>query len=175
LPVFYPLIIKSSAVITQCSGCSVCLKAKGLVLPSRFNASSACWSVYGELSEYNYARALPTFLHQLAVDAYGAQHAGELSRPITTAFAIIGMYLVHVKGFDGRQVQATHSHIGKRQHEWPNFLRPASVRAVNVQDVMSAEPGVKRDAHIREWSGSVWTAWQSQHGWAERFCRNGLI
>jgi hypothetical protein len=175
LPVFYPLIIKSSAVITQCSGCSVCLKAKGLVLPSRFNASSACWSVYGELSEYNYARALPTFLHQLAVDAYGAQHAGELSRPITTAFAIIGMYLVHVKGFDGRQVQATHSHIGKRQHEWPNFLRPASVRAVTVQDVMSAEPGVKRDAHIREWSGSVWTAWQSQHGWAERFCRNGLI
>jgi hypothetical protein len=43
------------------------------------------------------------------VDAYAAQHATPASKPITTAFALIGLFLFAERGFTGKQVQRWNS------------------------------------------------------------------
>src|SRR5262245_33266568 len=96
----------------RCPGCG--LEADG-------DAAAACLARYHELSAQTLSDRDPTFPHQLAVDAYAAQHAEPTNRPINmgtlggspsppamgrgeqsspaphaikTAFALIGLYLV---------------------------------------------------------------------------------
>jgi len=68
-----------------------------------------CLGLYHELSVHTLSDRDPTFPHQLAVDAYAAQHAGTAPKAITTAFTLIGLYLVNERGFTGRQAQRAHS------------------------------------------------------------------
>lgn len=50
------------------------------------------------------------FIHQVAVDAYAAQHAGPASKTITIAFALIGLCLLLERGYTGKAVQRAHMH-----------------------------------------------------------------
>jgi hypothetical protein len=146
------------------------LPNSGLPAASRYRASGECWSLYGELSAYNFERGDLTFLAQLAVNAYGAQHAGDGSRPITTAFSLIGMGLVWEHAYTGRQVQLAHMQLARHSFEWPLFTPPDMTHTLTVADVMRAGAGQKRDQRIRDWSASVWTRWTSHHDWVARFC-----
>src|SRR6478609_6580123 len=102
----------------RCPGC-------GVETPVADGAS--CLGLYQDLSVQTLSDRDPTFPHQLAVDAYAAQHAGPASKPITTAFALIGLYLVCERGFTGREAQRAHMFLGRRRQEWPRFQPPADV------------------------------------------------
>lgn len=160
--------------MTLYPGCQAVLPVQNLPTNPRYHASSECWASFGELSAYNIEHAEPTFLHQLAVDAYGAQHAGGQSRPITTTFSLIGMYLVHEKGFTGRQVQLAHMQLAKHKFSWITFDPPNQTGTLTVVDVLQAEAGAARDQQIREWSASVWESWLAFHGWTAEFCQKHL-
>jgi hypothetical protein len=59
---------------------------------ARYNASRECLQAAGELLGFeveNTARL--GYLHQLRIDAYGAQHTGERTPAITTIFALDGL------------------------------------------------------------------------------------
>lgn len=129
----------------------------------RYNASAECWQLYGELSAYTVTRGDSAFIHQLAVDAYGAQHAGENVRPITIAFALIGLYLACERDYSGRQVQHMHMLLAQRSKTWPRFASPPQARALTVLDVVEARPGEERDIMLRRWGESVWAAWGQEH------------
>jgi hypothetical protein len=136
--------------------CAAC----GVEVPGGDGAS--CLDLYQSLSVYTLSDRDPTFPHQLAVDAYAAQHAGDDVKPITTAFALIGLYFVCERGYTGRQAQRAHMFLGRRRQEWPRFHPPADRGAVTVGDVLAAgEPG--RNTALRRWAASVWEAWRSQH------------
>jgi Family of unknown function (DUF5946) len=132
---------------------------------ARYNASAECWQLYGELTVYTVAWGYRdgAFIHQLAVDVYGAQHAGEHVRPIGVAFALIGLYLVFERGYSGLQVQQTHTLMARRSKTWPRFAPPDRVGALTVWDVLQAEPGAARDGMLRRWGRSVWDAWSPKH------------
>jgi uncharacterized protein DUF5946 len=72
-------------------------------------ASASCLSLMDELSSDTLGRGDADFIHQLLVDAYAAQHATPASKPITTAFALIGLFLFAERGFTGKQVQRWNS------------------------------------------------------------------
>ena len=74
----------------SCPGCGVRLPATAAFAPDHYNASAACYQLYGELSAYTLTHNDGTFLHQHAVDTYAAQHAGATMRPITISFALMG-------------------------------------------------------------------------------------
>jgi hypothetical protein len=116
-------------------------------------------AVYEALSYYTLAHGDPAFIHQHVVDAFAAQHATEHSKPITVAFALVGLYLYIEKGFSGREVQQAHMRLAKRRREWPKFSFPADRGAVSVHDVMRAEPGRERDHVIEAWCASVWSTY----------------
>src|SRR4051812_2273690 len=105
-----------------------------------------CLALYHQLSVHTLSDRDPTFPHQLAVDAYAAQHAGPETKPITTAFALIGLYLVCERGFTGRQAQRAHMFLGRRRQEWPRFDPPAERGAVTVGDVLAAGNDQRHEA-----------------------------
>ena len=124
--------------------------------------AAGCLGLYHELSARTLTDRDPSFPHQLAVDAYAAQHVGPDTKPITTAFALIGLYLVCERGFTGRQAQRAHMFLGQHRQLWPRFEAPADRGGVTVADVLAAgESG--RDAALRRWAESAWAAWRDQH------------
>ena len=118
---------------------------------------------YYELSYYTLAHTDPSFIHQHVVDAFAAQHADEHTKPITVAFALIGLFLYIEKNYSGKEVQNAHSQLARKRKQWPTFNPPVRRGKITVADVMKAAPGPERDRAIREWAASVWNAWSDSH------------
>ena len=118
---------------------------------------------YDELSCYTLAHPDPSFIHQHIVDAYAAQHAGSTTKPITLAFALIGLYLHIEKNHTGKEVQLAHMKFAKKRKHWPAFELPNHRGAMTVSDVMEAPPGPVRDEAIEKWCRSVWEAYGESH------------
>jgi len=128
----------------------------------RDDDAAGCVGLLHELTGHTLSDRDPTFPHQLAVDAYAAQHVRPETKPITTAFALIGLYLVNERGFTGRQAQRAHMFLGRRRQEWPRFSPPGHVGDITVADVLGAGDA-GRDEAIRRWAASVWDAWRDHH------------
>jgi len=118
---------------------------------------------YHELSYYTLAHGNPSFIHQHVVDAYTAQCASESSKPVSVAFALIGLYLAVEENRSGKDVQRMHMKLAKKRREWPRFALPQQRGAITVADVMAAPAGDRRDDMIRQWCASVWAAWMESH------------
>ncbi len=131
----------------------------GSVVPCAFCGVVDCRARFDELSLYTVAQGRDYFIHQHAVDTYGAQHVNEDSRPIAVVFTLMGLYLWLEKGFSGLQVQRMHMLFGKRMWDWPKIEPPKQRIAVTVASVLEAEPGPQRDQMIRKWGEAVWDAY----------------
>jgi hypothetical protein len=114
---------------------------------------------YDELAYYTLAHPDPSFIHQHVVDAFTAQHADQQTKPISVAFALVGLCLCVEKSFTGKQVQQAHMQWAKKRKSWPDFTPPDQRGHITVFDVVAASPGQERDDMIRQWCRSVWQAW----------------
>ncbi len=118
---------------------------------------------YDELSYYTLAHPDPKFIHQHIVDAYAAQHADENTKPITLAFALVGLYLYLEKNYTGKETQKAHMLLARKRKDWPRFKRPQGRGTFTVADVLKFPPGPARDEAIRNWCASVWGAYEKVH------------
>ncbi len=118
---------------------------------------------YFELCYYTLAHPDPSFIHQHVVDAYSAQCANESTKPITLAFALIGLFLYLEKNYSGKEVQQAHMQLANRRKQWPKFVQPESRGEVTVVDVVAVSPGKGRDEMIRKWCVSIWGAYRESH------------
>jgi hypothetical protein len=151
--------------VTVCPGCGLCLPNRHQDSPDRCNASSGCLQVYSDLMCYTVTKLDTEFIHQHAVDAYAAQHAGGTTRNITVAFGLIGLYLALEKGYTGKQVQQAHMQIARVRKDWPRLEPPALPAAITVLDVFKVPDGPDKDAMIRQWMGAVWERWSDRKEW----------
>jgi hypothetical protein len=117
-----------------------------------------------ELTIYSLMHGDPSFIHQLVVDAYAAQHVTPSSKRIGVAFALIGLYLHIERGNTGREVQRAHIRLARKRKEWPVFDPPGERGTLTSVDVMRSPPGPRRDQAIEAWCASVWQAWHASHG-----------
>ena len=117
---------------------------------------------YHELTAYTLSHTDPAFIHQYAVDAFAAQTADDTTKPITLAFALVGLYLVAERQYSGRNVQRVHTLLARRRKRWPKFDIPEHRGAITVRDVMDVPPGPERDEAIRRWAVYVWQAYSGQ-------------
>jgi hypothetical protein len=168
-----PSTAASKNELVVCPGCSVQLPNRNLETTHRYNATQECWLLFGELSAYHYSRNDSTFIHQLAVDAYGAQHTGEQTPNITTAFALIGLYLSIEKLYTGIQVQQTHMILAQKKIVWPRLEVPNRLEAMTVQDVLQVSTD-QRDIQLCEWAKSIWAAWDKEKDWVSGIVENLL-
>jgi hypothetical protein len=146
-----------------CPGCGLEVASNDRELDRRYNASTACRRIYDELSAYSMSHGDEDFIHQLVVDAYAAQHSGPGLKPITTAFALIGLYLTFERGFTGREVQRAHMVLG-RTGRWPHFHPPDRKAAVTVLDVLRGITTANYRGKIERWGRAVWETWSAEHG-----------
>jgi hypothetical protein len=114
---------------------------------------------YNELALYTLSHHDKAFIHQYIVDAYAAQNADEKTKPITLAFALIGLYLHLEKNYSGREVQLAHMKLAREKREWPKFDSPTDRDIITVFDVLKTKEGKERDEMIDKWSVSVWNSW----------------
>ena len=119
--------------------------------------------MFHELCYYTIAHSDSSFIHQYAVDAFAAQNADKNTKPITLAFALIGLYLHIEKNFSGKEVQNAHIKLGKYRKQWPKFNLPKYRGDVTISDVLATPPGSKRDEAIIRWCASVWEAYSKCH------------
>jgi hypothetical protein len=152
----------------ECPGCGVNLPDQHLDVPDRFNASGECFCLFSDLQCYTVVKQDPEFIHQHAVDAYEAQHAGGTTRNITVAFGLIGLYLALEKGYTGRQVQLAHIRISKVRKVWPRLEPPDRPAILSVMDVLKTGTDEEKDAMIRKWMTSVWERWGDRHEWVKK-------
>ena len=155
-----------------CPGCRLALPIDGWPLDRRVNASPECWHRYTTVLAHEATHiALLGPLHQLTVDAYAAQHAGEPSPAISTAFALIGLHLALDEGWSGTAVRAAHQLLAGRHSSWPRFKRPAEPGRLTVADVATARTPAEHAELVGRWAASVWAAWQPSQAavraWAE--------
>lgn len=115
-------------------------------------------AAYHEICAYTLTRGDPAFIHQHVVDAWAAQHAADTSKPISVAFALIGLYLKTELGFTGRDVQRAHMKLARHRKGWPTFVLPAERGSISALHVIAAPEGVERDRAIDAWCESVWGA-----------------
>src|SRR6266511_3641288 len=157
---------------TTCPGCGLELPASGLTPDPRRNASPECWRLYGEVQgfELNHSELARDY-HQLAVDAYAAQHAardrsGDIP-PIGVAYALVGLHLALDRRVPGPKVRAAHQRMGKPDATWPRLPAPERTGAVTVLDVAAAgamvDSATGHAEAVRAWAAAVWQAWAPQH------------
>jgi hypothetical protein len=157
---------------TTCPGCGLELPASGLPWDPRRNASAECWQLYGEVQGFELAHPeLVRDFHQLAVDAYAAQHAPRDREgavpPIGVAFALVGLHLALDRGVPGVEVRAAHQRMGRPDASWPRLPAPRQTGALTVLDVAAAGAMVDSPAGharaVRVWAAAVWRAWAAEH------------
>lgn len=157
--------MKQEIKMIQCPGCRICQPDKHLDSPDRFNASGECMQLYYEITYYTLSKNDAGFIHQYVVDSYAAQHSGPMTRTITTAFALIGLFLAVERGYTGKMVQEAHMKIAKVRREWPRLDPPVQPAKLTVVDVLRADTNEEKDCMIRKWSLSVWESWSDHHEW----------
>jgi hypothetical protein len=108
------------------------------------------------------------FVHQVALDAYQAQHCPRGARR-TLVFSLAGLYLVVEKGRTGRQVQQVHQALAGMGHALP-AVEPVDARgAGTAADVLTQIPCDGLVAAVNDWASQVWQAYAADHSTIERW------
>jgi hypothetical protein len=71
--------------MSMCPGCGLEVSDPRLPHAARYNAAAECLAQFHELSAIQLSESDPAFVHQIAVDCYGAQHTGCSSQPLRCA------------------------------------------------------------------------------------------
>jgi len=146
-----------------CPGCGLVLPDLGLAPAGGFNVSGECRQLSDELAQYTLTHRGPSFIHQHFVDAYGASHVGNVSKPIMGVFSLAGLYLFLEKGYTGREVQLAHMRMAGGKKDWPRFNPPTRRSPLTIANVLNADEGPSRDEALANWCRSVWQSWSADH------------
>jgi hypothetical protein len=149
--------------IIICNGCGLKLPKINVAASENYNASGECENLFNQLSGYTLSQNNIEFIHQYVVDAYGAQHAGGITKNIRVIFSLIGLYLAVEHNYTGRQVQLVHMKIPKQIWETPELPRQNSL--ITVADILNTHKDIERKKLILSWAKSVWENWSHYHEW----------
>lgn len=127
-----------------------------------FDGTDGCLHAFHELCFWTMAQPRPPFIHQVAVDAYAAQHLSRSLTPIQQWFGLVGLCMVCERGATGLDVQCKHVELAARKGvlAWPLLPESPATFAVHVGHVTGAED---KEAAIREWAEAVWAGWEPAH------------
>ncbi len=131
---------------------------------SYYNASAECWSVYTEVLGAEYGNAvLFGQVHQLTVDTYAVQHAGGSHPDKSVVTHLCGLHLVIERGHRSPEVPPLFQRITGAVTAWPHWPPPDGRGTLTVFDVALADSAEAHAALVRDWAGSVWSAWAEYH------------
>jgi hypothetical protein len=146
-----------------CPGCRNKLPDRNLDLNNKYNASGECFEKFNDIAVYNFFKNDKNYIHQVAVDAYVAQHSGTPTTNKATVLALIGLYLYVVREYKGNKIQIEQMRIAKLQNDWPRFEVHTNINEITVLDVLNESAvGDKREEMIKKWAKYVWDCWSHE-------------
>lgn len=150
---------------TVCPGCKAVLPHSEWTGGSdKLYASAECHEVAsGVLGFETEHLAALGHLHQLRIDAYGAQHCGPRTPAIGTVFALNGLYMWFERGSSGIDVRTAHTIMANSRTTLPKLTAPEYVGGLTAYDVFKltqAGAPVPQVADLLvEWARQAWNAW----------------
>ncbi len=125
--------------------------------------NTTCRQLYDQLAFYTLAHQdQQYFIHQLIVDAYGAQHIAASTKPVAVFSTLVGLYLFSECGCSGKEVQDAHRRFGNSMKAFKRSGLPAGKAAMNIAMVLRVPEGQQRDEAIKQWAREVWHSWQGE-------------
>jgi hypothetical protein len=142
---------------THCPGCGADLPRSSWPGQASYNASPECLEVAGQLLGYEVEHAAQLrYLHQLRIDAYGAQHVSPTAPRIGPVFALNGLYMYLERGSGNVDVRTAHGIMANSYDAWPALTPPPKVGRLTAYDVLTADDVEKA---LIEWARDVWESW----------------
>lgn len=143
---------------STCPGCLLELPSQNLRYDGYFNASSECWSLFGELlaqwaGDAVGARVMP-------VDVYAVQHAGGPHPDKSVDIHLVGLYLCLEEGVHPGRIPPLHRRLADQTSEWPHLPPPPPFTDMTVADVLLAVDSAEA---VNRWARAVWEAWSEHH------------
>src|SRR6185295_15005157 len=83
-----------------------------------------CKDLFYELTFYTLNQDPEYFIHQLIVDAYGAQHITKDTKPVAVGATLLGLYLFAEHNYTGKGIQKAHIDLGSKMRELPTITIP---------------------------------------------------
>jgi hypothetical protein len=150
---------------TVCPGCKTELpRSEWTGGSDRLYASAECHEVASAVLGYEteHMTALG-HLHQIRIDAYGAQHCGPRSPAISTVFALNGLCMFLEHDSTGLDVRTAHTITANTRTPWPKLTAPEHPGDLTVYDVYRL---ARSGAEVSEvaglmvaWAEQAWNAW----------------
>ena len=150
--------------MTACPGCGIRLPVSDWPPAPKWHASPACLEIAGELLGFETEHLAELgHLHQLRIDAYGAQHCGPDTPAIGTIFALNGLYMYFERGSGNLDVRSAHSAMANSGTTWPKLTAPPDPGNLTAYDVVTV---TRQGASVTEverltieWARAAWNAW----------------
>ena len=167
--------------VIACPGCGAALPASDWPVDGRTNASPGCLELRARVMEFEAEHMVELGrLHQLTIDAYGAQHGGPAVPAIAVPFGLVGLHLALDLDWRGDEVRAAHQFLAQAASRtrgshstpaWPTFRRPTDVDWLTIADVAGARSTKDHAQRVDRWARSVWLAWAPERdrvmAWAD--------
>jgi hypothetical protein len=145
---------------TVCPGCGAVLPRSEWPDTPKYNASRECAEVAGELLGFEVENAVRLgYLHQLRIDAYGAQHVNPDAPRIGPVFALNGLYMFFERGSGNLDVRTAHGIMANSYEDWPRLVPPGQVGELTAYDVLTAGDVDQVESALLEWARQVWGSW----------------
>jgi len=148
-----------------CPGCgSTAVLADG-PRPALLSASSGCWAQYCEVLSRSYGDPEYRRVHQVVVDAYGAQHPAGRGRREAQAVALhlMTLCLIVEDGADPAHGPALHKQMMARRPPFTSLSPPSLAGLTTAADVLKAGSADEHRRMAYEWGSEVWQAWRPHH------------
>ena len=148
---------------SACPGCGAVLPRSDWPGKAKNTASPECLEVAGELLGYELEHAARLgYLHQLRIDAYGAQHVSPDAPRIGPVFALNGLYMYFERGSGTIDVRTAHGIMANSYDDWPALTPPATVGRLTAYDVLTAGDVGDVEAALITWAREVWESWPAE-------------
>lgn len=165
---------ETESLLTPCPGCGGLFPQSTGPVHRYMESSPGCWATYGRVMALEYTEPALSDVHRLSVDAYAAQHPGQ---PSSQSMKSVGVHLIRLfltieRGFDVRESNRIMVAVSKVKHRFGWLEPPSSLGDLNVNHVVHAASTDDHRAAVREWSHSVWSAWEPHHATIEEWAQS---
>lgn len=145
---------------TVCRGCGAVLPRSNWPGEAKNTASPECLEVAGQLLGYEVEHSAQLgYLHQLRIDAYGAQHVSPDAPRIGPVFALNGLYMYFERGSGNLDIRTAHGIMANSSDDWPAMTPPEQVGRLTAYDVLTADDV---ETALIAWAREVWESWPAE-------------
>jgi len=161
---------------TVCPGCGLKMPAnKNSAYRSYYRTNAECWDLYTEVLGTEYSNAvLFGQVHQLTVDTYAVQHAGEPHPDKSVDVHLCGLYLGLVKGIRSPYIPPLLQRLATEIDAWPHYEPPTDTGPLTVFDVAFSDSTEDHIRTVRDWAQAVWGSWSDHHDLVARLIAQHL-